>query len=100
MIAKFELPFHKKRAGDGTHYGVDTTTRRRDPAPRGGMKSHLLAFVPESVGTVLFLWFAFAIHQMAIDPTGVLAQNGVGLLSGQTVVIIALGYGFSYLVTV
>jgi len=51
------------------------------------------------VGTFLFLYFAFATHLMAVDQTDAVALAN-GQKSAQTIMYIALGYGFSLLVTV
>ncbi|KAH7324077.1 aquaporin [Rhexocercosporidium sp. MPI-PUGE-AT-0058] len=70
----------------------------RDNGGGNALKNHLVAASGEFVGTFLFLYFAFAIHLMAVDQTGTVAtSNGQG--SSQTVIFISLGYGFSLLVT-
>jgi aquaporin related protein len=61
-----------------------------------GMKGHLVAGAGEFVGTVMFLWFAFAGHLMAVEQADEFAING--LRSSETVIYVALAYGFSFLV--
>lgn len=63
------------------------------------MKNHFVAASGEFVGTFLFLCFGFAAHLMAVEQTDAVALAN-GQKSAQTVVYIALGYGFSLLVTV
>ncbi|KAF4555225.1 Aquaporin-like protein 1 [Elsinoe fawcettii] len=58
---------------------------------------HLVATSSEFVGTFMFLYLAFAGHQMAV---GQAAETGPdGSNSSQTVVFISLSYSFSLLVT-
>jgi len=70
----------------------------RDNGGGNALKNHLVAASGEFVGTFLFLYFAFAIHLMAVDQTGTVATSN-GQISSQTVIFISLGYGFSLLVT-
>ena len=63
------------------------------------IKNHFIAASGEFVGTFMFLFFGFATHLMATSQaqTDGIPPSGT---SSQTVVFIALGYGFSLLVTV
>lgn len=63
-----------------------------------GMRGHLVAFAAEFVGTVLFLWFAFAAHLMAVDEAFEYTDFS-GRRSSQIIVHVALAYGISFLVT-
>ncbi|KAF2223176.1 aquaporin-like protein [Elsinoe ampelina] len=71
---------------------------RRAASERSAWKNHLVATTSEFVGTFLFLYFAYAGHQMAVDQAGQTGPNGT--VSAQTVIYIAMAYGFSLLVTV
>lgn len=59
------------------------------------MKCHFVAASGEFIGTLMFLYFGFATHIMAISEL----KEGDGV-TPQTVIFISLGYGFSLLVTV
>lgn len=54
-------------------------------------------FKGEFVGTFMFLYFAFAVHIMAVEQAVQLGPNNKN--SSQTVIFISLGYGLSLLVT-
>ncbi|KAE9993740.1 hypothetical protein EG327_003502 [Venturia inaequalis] len=71
------------------------------PSPvqqRKSIKNHFIAASGEFVGTVMFLYFGFSTHLMAVDQASSVARSD-GTNSAQTVVFISLGYGFSLLVT-
>lgn len=57
------------------------------------MRQHFIAMSGEFVGTLLFLWFSFAIAQTAAMTGGVAGTSS-------EVVLTSLGFGFSLLVTV
>lgn len=59
------------------------------------VKGHCIAASGEFIGTLMFLYFGFATHIMAVSEM----KEGEGV-TPQTVVFISLGYGFSLLVTV
>ncbi|KAK3117963.1 hypothetical protein LTR53_000115 [Teratosphaeriaceae sp. CCFEE 6253] len=69
-----------------------------DPANQSPMRTHLIAMSGEFVGTFMFLLFAFLGHTMAVTTAPNFGPADVN--SNQTVLIIALSYGFSLLVTV
>ncbi|KAG8626134.1 hypothetical protein KVT40_006535 [Elsinoe batatas] len=71
---------------------------RRPASDRAAWKNHLVATTSEFVGTFLFLYMGYAGHQMAVDQEAQTGPNGNR--SAQTVIYIALAYGFSFLVTV
>lgn len=60
------------------------------------LTQHLVAALGEFVGTIMFLWFAFAWHQTVADQTTGSALNGGP--SAETVILVSIGYGFSLLV--
>jgi aquaporin related protein len=62
------------------------------------IKNHFIAASGEFVGTIMFLYFGFATHLMAVDQASDVARSD-GTNSAQTVVFISLGYGFSLLVS-
>ncbi|KAF2432588.1 aquaporin-like protein [Tothia fuscella] len=64
-----------------------------------GIKNHFVAASGEFIGTIMFLWFAFAAHLMVIDQNADEPLSRNGGISAQTVVFISLAYGFSLLVT-
>jgi len=66
---------------------------------RKAIKNHFIAASGEFIGTVMFLWFAFAAHLMIVNQTAEKPQNNNSGNSAQTVVFISLAYGFSLLVT-
>ncbi|KAF2152161.1 aquaporin [Myriangium duriaei CBS 260.36] len=68
-----------------------------DTQERSPWKNHFIAAASEFVGTFLFLYLAFAGHQMAIMQADGLGPNGTN--SSQTVIYIALSYGFSLFAT-
>ena len=72
--------------------------RKQRGKPGSTVKDHLIAISGEFVGTFLFLWFAFAVHQMASDQAGQDAIRNAATPSSQTIVVISLGYGFALLV--
>ncbi|KAF4556902.1 Aquaporin-like protein 4 [Elsinoe fawcettii] len=72
-------------------------SRRKSASERSAWKNHLVATTSEFVGTFLFLYLAFAGHQMAVNQAGETGPNGTN--SAQTVMFIAMAYGFSLLVT-
>ncbi|KAK5211993.1 hypothetical protein LTR07_001843 [Exophiala xenobiotica] len=57
------------------------------------MRQHFIAMSGEFVGTLLFLWFSFAIAQTA-------AMTGGAAGTSSEIVLTSLGFGFSLLVTV
>ncbi|KAF2770250.1 aquaporin-like protein [Teratosphaeria nubilosa] len=67
------------------------------PDSQSSMLAHFVASSGEFVGTFLFLYFAFLGHLMSVDQAADTAPNGAK--DSQTVVFIALSYGFSLLVT-
>ncbi|KAJ9643246.1 hypothetical protein H2204_002142 [Knufia peltigerae] len=56
-------------------------------------RRHMIAMCGEFVGTLLFLWFSFAIAQTAASTGGVAGTSS-------EIVLTSLGFGFSLLVTV
>lgn len=84
------------RQKESTANGGEPAAARK---PSGGMKTHLVAAIGEFVGTVIFLWFAFAAHQMVILQASDVAVRNL-LAANQAIIFIALAYGFSLLVTV
>lgn len=64
-----------------------------------GIRGHLVYALGEFVGTVLFLWFAFAGHLMVVDQASDTAAGNGTVRASQAVIFIALAYGFSFLVT-
>lgn len=58
------------------------------------LRGHLLAMFSEFIGTIMFLWFAFAGTQAAAQTTQSAATNTTGL------VFISLSFGFSLMVSV
>ncbi|KAK4987432.1 putative aquaporin-3 [Elasticomyces elasticus] len=77
----FEKPF------ESVHEGGSRETLRK----------HLVAAFAEFIGTLLFLYFAFAGHTMAVQQASDAGPDRTN--SAQTIVIISLSYGFSLLVT-
>jgi hypothetical protein len=63
------------------------------PSTWDGMRGHVVAMSGELVGTVLFLWFAFAGNQVASQST-----PAATVLEPQGIMFIALSYGMSLLV--
>src|SRR5262245_60269734 len=61
------------------------------------VQSHALAAVGEFAGTFLFLWLAYAGHLMASDHAYP-PPPAPGFMSSQTVVFVAISYGFSLLI--
>jgi hypothetical protein len=55
------------------------------------VRKHFVAISGEFVGTAMFLFFAFAIHLVAVDLSG----EGTNI---QMIILISLAYGFSLLV--
>ncbi len=70
----------------------------KDSNSQTAFQGHMIAASGEFVGTFLFLLFAFLGHSMAVDTAPNSGPNGVN--SNQTVIYIAMSYGFSLLVTV
>jgi len=91
-MAKSSLPFH-----NNSHANSGPPNAPAEPRNKA-LKNHFVAASGEFVGTFLFLYFGFAAHLMAVDQTDSVARSN-GQKSAQTVVYIALGYGFSLLVT-
>jgi len=71
--------------------------KRKPYAERKMWKNHVVAASSEFVGTFLFLYFAFAGHQMAANQAAEVGPNGTN--SSQTIIYISMAYGFSLLVT-
>ena len=71
--------------------------KRKPYEERSAWKNDLVAASSEFVGTFLFLYFAFAGHQMAANQAAEFGPNGTN--SSQTVIYISLSYGMSLLVT-
>ncbi|KAI5369839.1 Putative major intrinsic protein [Septoria linicola] len=67
------------------------------PDEQSQSHNHFAACSGEFVGTFQFLLFAFLGHTMAVDPAPNTALDGSN--SNQTVIFIALSYGFGLLVT-
>lgn len=68
--------------------------RLEEPAIRrkqNNVKNHFVAASGEFVGTIMFLYFGFSTHLMAVDQASDVARSGGGK-SAQTVVFISLGY--------
>lgn len=61
-------------------------------------QAHIVAAIGEFIGTYLFLFFGYAGHLMAVSQAGEMSINGG--VSQQTVLTIAIAYGFSLLVNV
>lgn len=61
------------------------------------VKNHVVAGIGEFVGTFLFLFFGYATQSMALQQAGYTGPDSTP--SSLTVVIIAMGYGFSLLAT-
>jgi Major intrinsic protein len=78
------------RSRHGNGHGNGARERQGD-WPR--LRAHLVAMSGEFIGTVLFLWFAFAGTQVAAmsNPSG-------SVLQPQSIVFIALSFGMSLLV--
>jgi aquaporin related protein len=77
--------------------------RKHEKKPWGkakAVKNHIVAATGEFIGTVMFLFFAFAAHIMIISQSAEvpLATGNEGA-SAQNVVFISLAYGMSLLVT-
>ncbi|KAK1067277.1 hypothetical protein LTR12_010081 [Friedmanniomyces endolithicus] len=70
----------------------------KDSKTQSAIQGHFVAASGEFVGTFLFLLFAFLGHTMAVNTAPNSGPNGVN--SNQTVIYIAMSYGFSLLVTV
>lgn len=68
-------------------------TKAEEPSIWQGMRGHVVAMSGELVGTVLFLWFAFAGNQVASQST-----PAATVLEPQGIMFIALSYGMSLLV--
>lgn len=60
------------------------------------LQSHMIAASGEFVGTFFFLWMAYSGQLMVLGQVGSLAI--VGGASSETIVLIAIVYGFSLLV--
>lgn len=65
-------------------------------ADASAIRGHFVAASGEFVGTFLFLLMAFLGHTMAVDQAPNAGPNGGN--SNQTVIYIAMSYGFSLLV--
>lgn len=61
------------------------------------LQSHLIAASGEFVGTFFFLWMGYSGHLMVGNQAASVAAAGGGA-SSETVVLVALVYGFSLLV--
>ena len=70
--------------------------RNKERRKRKAMKNHLIAMSGEFVGTVLFLWFAFAGTQVA----AMVAPGDPGIIDAQRLLYISLSFGMSLLVVV
>lgn len=89
VVVKHEAHFGSPGgAGTANHHGHEIK----------GIKGHAVYGMGEFVGTVLFLWFAFATHLMIVDQAFD-ANEDDDIRTKQDVVYIALAYGFSFLVT-
>jgi len=83
-----------KHSADQAFYGYLTP---KDSGSASEMRKHFVAAVGEFVGTFMFLFFAFLGHTMAVDQAPNTGPDGTN--SNQTVIYIAMSYGFSLLVT-
>lgn len=79
------------------HHIAHHLRRRRRDRTISPMHSHLVAASGEFVGTFFFLWMSYSASLMVLDQQSATALNGGGS-STDTVVYIALVYGFSLLV--
>lgn len=68
----------------------------KSPAETSTLRKHFIAATGEFVGTFLFLFPAYLGHAMSVQSAS--DASGTGSNSSQTVVFIALSYGFSLLV--
>jgi len=84
MARSFEKPFESFR-------------KPENPEDSSAIRNHLVAASGEFVGTFMFLFFAFSGHLMAVEQAGETGPNKTN--SSQTVIYIALSYGFSLLVS-
>ncbi len=85
MVVKHESHFGSVGgAGTANNHGYEIK----------GMRGHAIYALGEFIGTVLFLWFAFAGHLMVVNQ----AADGE-LAVSSAVIYVALAYGFSFLVT-
>jgi len=67
---------------------------------RQGVSGHLVAAIGEFVGTFFFLYFAYMGSVMAMSH-GTPAQTADGpVMSSETVLVLAIAYGFSLLINV
>lgn len=108
-MPKPSLPFHNHSSSTRHGWAVKNhfvAASSEVVEPRSGavknrfvVKNHFVAASGEFVGTILFLYFAFATHLMAVEQADAVALAN-GRKSAQTVVYISLGYGFSLLVAV
>lgn len=79
------------------HHVAHLHRRRGERRTISPMQSHLVAASGEFVGTFFFLWMSYSASLMVLDQQSATALNGGGS-STDTVVYIALVYGFSLLV--
>jgi hypothetical protein len=86
---------HRVEETHGHHKHANKPARRSKR-----LKNHFVAATGEFVGTVMFLYFAFAAHSMVVSQSAEspLATGNRGA-SAQSVVFISLAYGMSLLVT-
>lgn len=79
-----------------SHFSHHTTHVKRK-GKISAMQSHLVAASGEFVGTFFFLWMSYSASLMVLNQKSATALDGGGS-SAETVVYIALIYGFSLLV--
>lgn len=87
---------HHQQHYDG-HYAEQQGAYREDRRKHSAwvtLRGHLLAMFSEFIGTIMFLWFAFAGTQAAAQTTA----NGV--MDTTRLVFISLSFGLSLMITV
>jgi aquaporin related protein len=93
---KLGLPLFHRRPEKDERLGKHHRTSEAAQESRRVWKNHFIAASGEFCGTVQFLFFAFATHLVAVSQGG---QGPNGGNNTNTVIFIALAYGFSLLVT-
>jgi glycerol uptake facilitator-like aquaporin len=83
------------RSGPGGGHTLQHQPSPLEPEARGGkwetIRAHLVAMSGEFIGTILFLWFALSAAQV----TAMTNPDPSGAQSPQTLLFIALAFGFS-----